>query len=85
MRIENNKLPVKAYNQRSGYKAKGRPRVRLIDNIKDINKNHGFSTAMAIQLALERKLKLKLLHSMACMALTSSTQGRKKNNKDTMA
>jgi hypothetical protein len=30
MRIENNKLPVKAYNQRrSGYKIKGRPRVRV--------------------------------------------------------
>jgi hypothetical protein len=39
MRMENNKLPVKAYNQRkSGYKAKGRSRVRWIDNIKDITK-----------------------------------------------
>jgi hypothetical protein len=32
MRMGKNKLPVKAYNQRrSGYKAKGRPRVRWID------------------------------------------------------
>jgi hypothetical protein len=37
MRMENNKLPVKAYTQRrSGYKVKERPRVRWIDNIKDI-------------------------------------------------
>jgi hypothetical protein len=55
MRMENNKLPVKAYNpKRSGYKVKGRPRVRWIDNIKVILKKHGYSAAMATHLALER-------------------------------
>jgi hypothetical protein len=63
MRMENNKLLVKAYNQRrSGYKAKGRPRVRWIDNIKDILTKQGNSAAMTPNLALERKLKLKHLH-----------------------
>jgi hypothetical protein len=98
MRMENNKLLVKAYNQRksvymsnelsgvvsqqsgdsnihsfalsnrhlkvsklSGHKAKGRPRMRWIDNIKDILKKHGYSTAMATHLALGHKLKLKPL------------------------
>jgi hypothetical protein len=66
MRMENNKLPVKAYNQRRlGYKAKGRPRGRWIDNTKDILEKHGYSTAMATDLALERKLKLKPLHLTA--------------------
>jgi hypothetical protein len=60
--MENNKLPVKAFNQRRPrYKAKGRPRVRWIDNIKDILKKHGYSIAMATYLALESKLKLKPL------------------------
>jgi hypothetical protein len=62
MRMVNNKLPVKAYNQRrSGYKAKGRPRVRWIGNIKDILKKHRYSADMATHLAMERKLKLKPL------------------------
>jgi competence CoiA-like predicted nuclease len=47
MRRENNKLPVKVYNQRtSGYKAKGRPRVRWINSIKDILKKHGNSYSL---------------------------------------
>lgn len=66
MRMDNNKLPVKAYNQRrSGFKAKGRPRVRWIDNIKDILKKHGYSATMATHLALERNLKLKPLRYTA--------------------
>jgi hypothetical protein len=37
--MENNKLSAKAYKQRrSGYKAKGCPRVRWIDKIKSILK-----------------------------------------------
>jgi hypothetical protein len=36
MRMENNKLPGKAYIQRSGYKSKGR--ARWIYNVKDILK-----------------------------------------------
>jgi hypothetical protein len=57
MRLENNKLPVKTYNQRrSGYKVKERPRVRWIDYIIDFLKMHGLSVAMATHLALERKL-----------------------------
>jgi hypothetical protein len=60
MRMENNKWPVKAYKQRrSGYKAKGRPRVRWIDNIKEILKTHGDDVSIATHLALERNLKLK--------------------------
>jgi hypothetical protein len=66
MRMENKKLPVEACNKRrSGYKAKGRPRVRWIDNIKDIPKGHGYSAAMATHLALESKLKLKPLRFTA--------------------
>jgi hypothetical protein len=62
MRMENNKLPVKSYNQRRlGYKAKRRPRVRWIYNIKDIIKKHGYIADIAIQLALGRKLKFKTL------------------------
>jgi hypothetical protein len=57
-----NKLPVKAYNQRSSkYKVKKGQRVRLIDNITDILKRHGYSAAMATDMDLERKLKLKPL------------------------
>jgi hypothetical protein len=53
--MENNKLPVNTYNERrSGYKAKGRPRVRWIDNFKDNLKKHGYSAAMVSHLALER-------------------------------
>jgi hypothetical protein len=58
MGMENNKLPIKAYNQR-------RSRVRWIDNIKDILKKYGYSAAMATHLALERKLKLKPLRFTA--------------------
>jgi competence CoiA-like predicted nuclease len=66
MRMENNKLPVKAYKQRrSGYKAKGRPRVRWVHNLKEILKKHQYSTAMATHLAFERKLKLKPLRFTA--------------------
>jgi hypothetical protein len=62
MRKVNNKLPVKAYNQRrSVYKAKGKPRVRWIDKIKDILNKHGYSAAMATHLALEHKLEFKPL------------------------
>jgi hypothetical protein len=44
MRMENNKLPVKAYIQRrSVYNAKGEPKVRWIENIKDILKKQGHS------------------------------------------
>jgi hypothetical protein len=60
--MENIKLPVIAYNQRkSGYKANGRPRVILIDNIKNILSKHEYSAAMANHLAFESKLKLKPL------------------------
>jgi hypothetical protein len=45
------------YQRRSVYKTK--ERLRWIDNIKDILKKHGHSTAMVTHLALERKLKLK--------------------------
>jgi hypothetical protein len=64
--MNNNKLPVKAYNQRrSGYKVKERQRVRWIDNIKDILKKQGYNTAMATHLALKCKLKLKPLRFTA--------------------
>jgi hypothetical protein len=66
MRIENNKLQVKAYNQRrSEYKAKEKPRVRWIDNIKNCFKKHEYSADMATHLALECKLKLKPLRFTA--------------------
>ena len=60
MRMHHDKLPVQAYNQmRSGYKARGRPRKRWIENVRDILNKHGHSTAEATHLALERKLKLQ--------------------------
>jgi hypothetical protein len=66
MKMENNKLPVKVYIQRrSVYKAKGRPRVKWIDNINEILKKHGYSAALATYLAFERKLKLKPLRFIA--------------------
>jgi hypothetical protein len=61
-----NKLPVIAYNQRtSSYKAKGKPRVRWIENIKDIFKQVEYIAAMATHLALECKLKIKSLRFTA--------------------
>jgi hypothetical protein len=65
MRMENIKLLIKAYYQRrSGYKAKGRTRVRWIDNGKNILKSKD-NWIMATHLALERKLKFKTLRFTA--------------------
>jgi len=59
MRMNHDQLPIKAYNQmRSGFRARGRPRKRWIDNIRDIFNKHSYSTTMATHLALELKLKL---------------------------
>ena len=59
MRMEHSQLPSRAYNNRqSGRRARGRPRVRWIDNIKDTLRRHGMTTTSATHMAQDRKLNL---------------------------
>jgi hypothetical protein len=66
MRMNHNQIPAIAYNKtNSGYRPKGRPRKRWIDNIRDTLSKHGHNTTSATHLALQRKLKLPPLRSTA--------------------
>lgn len=48
----------RSYKTRSGDRARGRPRYRWIDNIKDILDKHKYSATEATHLVMERTLKL---------------------------
>ena len=59
MRMKPDQLPLQAYNkQHSCHRARGRPRVRWIDNVSEILKHHGLTTTSATHLAQDRNLQL---------------------------
>lgn len=59
MRMEPDQLPLQAYNkQHSCLRARGRPRVRWIDNVSEILQQHGLTTTSATHMAQDRKLQL---------------------------
>jgi len=66
MRMEPNQLPLRTYNsRRSGFRARGRPRVQWIDNVTEILRRHRLTTASATHLAQDRKLQLPtMLHGI---------------------
>ena len=59
IRMPNDQPALLAYTQRfSGRKARGRPRTRWVDNVKNTLKSHGISMTEANRLAAERNLFL---------------------------
>ena len=61
VRMEVDQLPSRAYNSRhSGFRARGRPRVRWIDNVTDTLRRHGMTTTSATHLAQDRILILPM-------------------------
>ena len=59
IRMPNDQPALRAYTQRfSGRKARGRPRTRWVDNVKNTLKSHGISMTEANRLAAKRNLFL---------------------------
>ena len=58
-RMQHHQLPAQALYQRSsGARARGRPRRKWIDDIKDIVESHGMTITSATHRAIEHKLSL---------------------------